>query len=125
MSERWINNNSGYANSSTTSSFAIADLMKVAAKITKPEPIMAFRGTAAQLARAIPESPLPPFLGPVVMADPLHGLDVVEEDGWVYIGTTTQLAEARKRWGSLTEARRGADLFKTPVRYDGIGSLFA
>lgn len=117
MSERYANNN--------TASFTIADLMKVEAKLTKPEPIMAFQGTAAQLARAIPASPLPPFVGPVVMADPLHGLDVVEEDGWVYIGTTQQLAEARKRWGSLTEARRGADLFKTPVRYDAIGSLFA
>jgi len=118
MSEQPMNNN-------TTSSFSMADLMKLAAKIPKPEPIMAFQGTAAQLAAALPAPAPPPFVGPVVMPSPFLGLDVVEEDGWVYIGTTRQLSEAQRRWGSLSAARRGADLFKTPDHSGGVTNLMA
>jgi hypothetical protein len=108
MSER-------YSNNTTTGSFSMADLTELAKTLTpKPQPIMAFQGTAAQLAAAVQAErpPTSPLLWGIAPPDPFIGLDVIEEDGWVYIGTTRQLAETRKRWGSLTVARRFAEFTK-------------
>jgi hypothetical protein len=85
------------------------DILATVRKVMPPrdEPIMAFEGTADQLRAAVDaenaRNGVAPLIGP---SDTFWGLDVGEEDGWVYIGTTKQLHEARDRWGSLGEARR-------------------
>lgn len=101
----------GGANNGTTAGVSLSDIMSLAARFTKPEPIMAFQGTAEQLALAIQAErpPVNPLLWSIKPPDAFCGLDVVEEDGWTYIGTTKQLADARKRWGSLSDARLASE----------------
>jgi hypothetical protein len=71
------------------------------------DPIHCFRGTVADLQAAVNAENVRAGL-PVVLGacDTFHGLDIVEEDGWVYLGTSLQLCKARDRYGSLGTARR-------------------
>lgn len=95
-------------NGATTAGITMESLRATMAKLTRPpEPLYAIEATLGQFweacrkAGASEASPGPawPFLSP------LYGLDVVEEAGWVYVGTTKQIADAIKRFGSLSAAR--------------------
>lgn len=97
------------APSITTSSYKeLLDLTRTYG-IRPSEPIVAIKATLAALGGAIAEASVKAGVPGVFLPSPLDGLDVVEEEGWVYAGTTRQLAEARRRWGSLTMAREAWD----------------
>lgn len=47
---------------------------------------------------------------------PLDSMDVVPELGWIYIGTPGQLADTRKRFGSLTKARAACEQLEAHLK---------
>jgi hypothetical protein len=90
----------------TSGPFAVPGFASLAERLGPPPrgPIMAFEGSAKRFAAWFRQCGRPE--AQLAWADRLAGLDVVEEDGWVYIGTAAQLREARDRWGSLGLARQ-------------------
>jgi hypothetical protein len=97
-----------YTNTSNSASFGSADLATLADRVLPPPPdppVYAFEGSLDAFLTAFQAAGGRIGLrGPIAFA-PLDGLDLIEEDGWVYVGTTRQLRAARDRWGSLGLAK--------------------
>lgn len=96
-----------------SSRVTFADVLKLVGSLgpAPDRPIRAFRGTVGDLRAAVDAENARLGLGlDVGSCDTFWGLDVVEEDGWMYIGTARKIREARVLWGSLTLARRAAEM---------------